>query len=221
MKNSLGPLTPFHPPDLASLRNYNVNRAGQVEVIWQPTYEIQAYPLAGTTSLTFFQNTVGAGGLTLADTNMEAAGQFPRPKEFLITGIQIFYEPGNVVAQNDPAAVQENWNDVSDVMNGAGFLRLFIGSKDYLVDAPLSKFTTQFRLGGVASAAAATTTAATDVGAIVDYAVHTGRYYSITPVKLPSNQNFNVSVNFPTAIPTLTAGRIGVILDGFQYRLSQ
>lgn len=221
MRNSLGPLTPFHPPSLQDLREYNVNRAGQVEVIWQPTYEIQAYPAAGSTQITFFQNTVGAGGLTKADTNMEAAGQFPRPKEFLITGIQVFFEPGNVVAQNLGSAVQENWNDVSDVMNGAGFLNLFIGSKDYLSDAPLSKFTQQFRLGGVANQAAATTTAATDFGPMVDYAVHSGRYYSITPVKLPSNQNFNVSLNFPTAIAVNAAGRIGVILDGFQYRLSQ
>ncbi len=221
MRNSLGPLTPFNPPSLDALTGYDVNRAGQWEVIWQPTYEIQAYPALGAAQITFFQNTVGAGGLTQADTNMEAAGQFPNPKAFLVTGIQIWFEPGNVVAQNDPAAIQENWNDVSDVMNGNAFLRFFVGSKDYLVDAPLSKFTTQFRLDGVANSAAATTTAATDVGAVVDYATHCGRYYSITPVKLPSNQNFNVSLNFPALIPVAAAGRIGVILDGFQYRLSQ
>ncbi len=220
MRNSLGPLTPFNPPSLEAIKAYNVNRAGQVEVIWQPTYEIQAYPAAGAAVITFFQNTVGTGGLTQVDTNMEAAGQFPRPKEFLITGIQVFYEPGNVVAQSEATAgtALENWNDVSDVMMGEAFLRLFIGSKDYLIDAPLAKFTQQFRLGGVANLTGAGSVATTD---FVDYAVHSGRYYSITPVKLPSNQNFNVSLNFPTVIATLTAGRIGVILDGFQYRLSQ
>lgn len=36
----LGPLTPYHPPSLTALQNYNVNRAGQVEVIWQPTSKI-------------------------------------------------------------------------------------------------------------------------------------------------------------------------------------
>ncbi len=222
MRNSLGPLTPFHPPALDALKAYNVNRPGQVEVIWQPTYEIQAYPAAGAAQITFFQNPVGAGGLTLADTNMESAGQFPRPKEFLITGIQVFFEPGNAVAQAslDATVAQENWNDVSDVMNGEAFLNLFVGSKSYLIDAPLSKFTQQFRLGGVANAAYTGTNAAA-IGTAVDYAVHSGRYYSITPVKLPSNQNFNVSLNFPAVIATSVAGRIGVILDGFQYRLSQ
>ena len=221
MRNSLGPLTPFNPPTLQALREYNVNRAGQVEVIWQPTYDYQAYPAAGSTQLTFFQTPIGQSGNTLADTNIEAAGQFPRPKEFLVTGLQVFFEPGNVVAQNLGSAVQENWNDVTDVMLGEGFLDFFIGSKSYLRDAPLAKFTQQFYADGVANQAAATTTAATDFGPMVDYAVHKGRYYSITPVKLPSNQNFNVTLNFPTLIPVNAAGRIGVILDGFQYRLSQ
>lgn len=223
MRNQgLGPLTPYHPPSLQALKAYNVNRPGQVEVIWQPTYDFQVYPAAGSSQITFFQTTVGTAGATLATTNMEAAGQFPRPKEFLVTGIQIFFEPGNAVAVGNAAAAttQENWNDVSDVMNGAAFLRFFIGSKDYLIDTPLSKFTQQFRLGGVADNAA-TGTNATPVVWFIDYAVHSGKYYSITPTKLPSNQNFNVSLNFPTVIAVSVAAQIGVILDGFQYRLSQ
>lgn len=221
MRNQgLGPLTPYHPPSLMALKNYNVNRPGQVEVIWQPTYDFQVYPAAGTTQLTFFQTTVGTAGATLATTNMEAAGQFPRPKEFLVTGIQIFFEPGGVVAQAGIAdgVAQENWNDVSDVMNGAGFLRFFIGSKDYLIDTPLSKFTQQFRLGGVANITGNGSVATTT---FIDYAVHSGKYYSITPTKLPSNQNFNVSLNFPAVIAVAVDGNIGVLLDGFQYRLSQ
>jgi len=216
----LGPLTAYHPPSLQALQAYNVNRAGQVEVIWQPTYDFQVYPAAGITQLTFFQTTVGTAGATLATTNMEAAGQFPRPKEFLVTGIQVFFEPGGAVEKAGIAdgVAQENWKDVSDVMNGAGFLRFFIGSKDYLVDAPLSKFTQQFRLGGVANITGNGSVATTT---FIDYAVHSGKYYAITPNKLPSNQNFNVSLNFPVVIPTAVDGNIGVILDGFQYRLSQ
>ena len=220
MSRGLGPLTPYHPPTLQALKTYNVNRPGQVEVIWQPTYDFQVYPAAGVTQLTFFQTTVGTAGSTLATTNMEASGQFPRPKQFLVTGIQVFFEPGGAVAQAGIAdgVAQENWNDVSDVMNGAGFMRFFIGSKDYLVDSPLSKFTQQFRLGGVANITGNGSVATTT---FIDYAVHSGKYYSITPTKLPSNQNFNVSLNFPAVIAVAVDGNIGVLLDGFQYRLSQ
>lgn len=219
--NNLGPLTPYHPPSLGALTGYNVNREGQNEVIWQPAYDYQTYAAAGATQFTFFQSSVGTGGTTLADTNIRQAGTFPAPQEFLITGIQVLFVPGNVVAQNDGSAVQENWNDVSDVMFGNAFLELFIGSKPYLQDGPLAKFTQQFRLGGVANQAAATTTAATDFGPIVDYAVHSGKYYSITPVKLPTTQNFNVTLNFPTAVAIAVDATVGVILDGFLYRLSQ
>jgi len=219
--SNLGPLTPYHPPSLAAISQYSVNREGQNEVIWQPTYDYQAYGTGGATQFTFFQRSVGAGGTTFADTNMRQAGTFPAPQEFLCTGIQVMFLPGNVVAQNDNQAVQENWNDVNDVMFGNAWLQLFIGSKPYLDDGPLAKFTQQFRLGGVANSSAATTVAATDAGQVVDYAVHSGKYYSITPVRLPTTQNFNVTLNFPTAVPIATAGRIGVILDGFLYRLSQ
>lgn len=220
--NRLGSVAPYNPPSLANLQAYNVNRAGQAEVIWQPTYDYQTYPAAGTTKLTFFQTTVGASGSTEADTNIEAAGQFPSPKAFLVTGLQVFFDAGNAVQQQaaDLTTPPENWNDTTDVLLGSAFLKFFIGSKDYLVDAPLAKFTQQFCVGGVSEIAQATGNAL-DTTTFTDYAVSRGKYYAITPVKLPSNQNFNVSLNFPTAIAVNVDARIGVILDGFQYRLSQ
>lgn len=218
----LGPLTPYHPPSLGAVAQYNVNREGQNEVIWQPQYDFQVYAAAGVAQQVFFQTTVGQAGSSLADTSIRQPGTLPAPQEFLITGIQVLFVPGNVVAQNDGSAIQENWNDVSDVMFGNAYLELFIGSKPYLQDAPLAKFTQQFRLGGVANQAAATTTAATDFGPMIDYAVHSGKYYAITPVKLPTTQNFDVKHVYPQgAIAVAVDARVGVILDGFLYRLSQ
>jgi hypothetical protein len=217
----LGPLTPYHPPDIGSLQNYNVNRAGQPEVIWQPTYDYQAYPMAGATQFTFFKTPVGQGGTTYGDTNMSLAGSFPRPQEFLVTGIQVYFKPGNAVGRTAvvAATVPENVNDVNDILFGESFLKLFIGSKDYLIDGPLGKFPQAF---GIHSSGWGFGTTTADMnGKWVDYAKHAGRYYSITPVKIPANQNFNVSLNFPTAIAASVAGTIGVILDGFLYRLSQ
>jgi len=130
---SLGGTTPNRPPSIAALKNYNVNRAGQVEVIWQPTYERQDYLVGGATQLTFFQNTVGAVAGGLSNTNMRAAGQFPRPQEFLITGIQVTFDVGAAVGQA-AAATAVNWQDAFDVMN-SGNLELFIGSKSYLNDS--------------------------------------------------------------------------------------
>lgn len=220
---NLGPLTPYHPPPLGALRNYAVNREGQNEVVWQPIYHYQDYAAAGTTQLTFFQDTVGTAGTTLADTNIRQAGTLPAPQEFLLTGIQVMFLAQNAISSADAAVgtTQDNWVDTFDVMFGDGWLELFIGSKPYLQDGPLAKFTQQFRLGGIANIARGTGGAGADTVNFVDYAVHSGRYYSITPVKLPTTQNFAVTINFPTVITVVTQARIGVILDGFLYRLSQ
>lgn len=221
---SLGPLTPYNPPQMEALRRYNVNRAGQFEVIWQPQYDFQTYATAGATQFTFFQTTIGAGGTTLADTSIRSAGQFPRPQEFLITGIQVYFRPGEepeTVGLADDAQ-QDFVNDVFAVLFGNAWLELFIGSKPYLQDGPLAKFTQQFKLMGD-SAISDSTTAGAAQKSVISYATHCGRYYSITPVKLPANQNFNVNINFPAAVATPSGNdaRIGVILDGFLYRLSQ
>lgn len=207
----LGPMTPARPPNIQALKAYNVNRAGNVEVIWQPTYEYQTYPAAGTNQLTFFQNTVGSVAGGLSTTNVRAAGQFPRPQEFLITGIQVVFEVGAAV--NGAAASPTNVQDAFDVLN-SGNLELFIGAKSYLNDAPLGVFPQQFGLQIEADQGG---------GAFgTNYARPNGRYYQITPVKIPANQNFNVTLNWPEGVvTTTTAATIGVRMDGFLYRLSQ
>lgn len=219
----LGPLTPAQPPSMDDLQNYNVNRAGQPEVIWQPQYHYQAYPMAGSTQLTFFQTPIGQSSLTFADTSMVSAGMLPRPQEFLVTGIQVFFRPGGAIGQAAvaPATVQQNWNDVNAALyNPVSWLELFIGSKAYLDDGPLSKFTQQWGLVGASGMSGSSTLVASG-DRFTDYARHAGRYYSITPVKIPANQNFRVTLNYPTAAAVAVAGKIGVILDGFLYRLSQ
>lgn len=222
--SSLGPLTPYNPPNMDALKRYNVNRAGQFEVIWQPQYDYQDYATAGATQFTFFQTTIGGGGTTLADTSMRAAGQFPRPQEFLVTGIQVLFVPGvePELAGLADDAQGDYLNDVFAVLFGDAWLDLFIGSKTYLQDGPLAKFTQQFKLMGD-SALSDSSTAGASQKSVINYGTHCGKYYSITPVKVPANQNFNVTLNFPAAIPTPSGqdARIGVILDGFLYRLSQ
>jgi hypothetical protein len=205
-----------------ALQAYTVNRAGQPEVIWQPQYHYATYPMAGISQLVFFQQPQGQGGFTKADTSMVAAGQFPRPQEFLVTGIQFYMKPAGAVSQSAlaPTVNQNNWLDVSKVMGANAWLELFIGSKPYLDDGPLMKFVQVFGLGGFSSSSGSTTPVASG-DRFVDYAKSAGRYYSITPVKLPANQNFAVTINFPTLVPISAAAVVGIVLDGFLYRLSQ
>lgn len=209
--NQLGGTTPNRPPSIAALKKYNVNRVGQFEVIWQPLYNYQDYLVGGHNILTFFVNPVGVAAGQSSTTNMLAAGQLPRPQEFLVTGAEVTWENGAVIAQ-PASAVQSNWQDAKDVLNSGNF-DFFVGSKSYLRDAPLGVFPQSYGLGG-----------AGQQGALVglDYARGIGRPYQITPVKLTANQNFNVTLNWPEGVvPVVTQSVIGVRLNGFLYRLSQ
>ena len=208
-------------PPLSDLGKYAVNRPGQDEGIWQPLYDYQTYAAAGQTSLNFFQIPQGQSSKTLADTNMEAAGALPVPKRFLIQGIEIVFfsgvTPGTFGAQAAAAYI----NDQNAIYK-SGHVQLFIGSKPYLDEAPIGVFPPSWGLGGFA-ALADTTTAGANQQSMIQYARGVGRVYEIPPMLLPSQQNFKVSINWPTAVatPSTVAGRIGVRLLGVMYRNSQ
>jgi hypothetical protein len=209
------------PPSSAQLKKYGVNVPDSVVAISQPLYHYQVYAAAGQTQLTFFQNPVGQNGLTFADTNVEAAGSMPSPKRMLVTGIQVQFFPGSLPGTFGAGAVANNWNDMNAVYQ-SGWLDFFVGSASWLKDAPIGKFPPDYRLAGTAAMSDSTTAAAAQAN-MVDYAAMAGRPYDITPIELSSNQNFNVTLNWPAVVatPSTVAGRIGVTLMGFQYRLSQ
>src|SRR5271168_1617774 len=114
------------PIPLASLAQYNPNRADQIEGIWQPFYHNQQYLAAGQSSLQFF-NVAFSGNYTV--TNMPAAAFFPAPTAFLITALMLNFIPCNVVgvAAAAPVAAQvANWNDTVAIANG-GYVEFVIG----------------------------------------------------------------------------------------------
>ena len=204
-------------PSLKSLRDANVSRPDNIEGIWNPLYDYQTYALAGTTQqYSFFQVQLGQSSKTYADTNMEAGGSLPAGKSFLVEGIQVVMLPSIAVSAQGAQAVDTFLNDVK-TLGQAGYLKFFIGSKDYLIDAPIGKFTQQFGLAGFA-AAADVTTAGAALQHRAAYAAWRGQYYSITPIRLRANANFSVTLNFPTTTAISTDMRIGVILDGHMYR---
>lgn len=211
-------------PSFKGVQKYRVNRPGEAEVIRQSLYDFQTYAAAGQTSLTFFQVPVGQSSKTIADTNMEMAGALPRPKYFLIEGIEVHFYPGpNPGAFGaEPGGAVFNVNDVYAVSK-SGSLNLFIGSKTYLEEAPLGRFPPSNKLD-IGAAVADQSTIAASLHTKIDYASFGGRPYNLMPpVLLEPNQNFKVTLSWPSvvALPTTVAGRIGIVLNGIMYRLSQ
>ena len=211
---------PMSVPDLQSLEQYNVNRAGQIEGVRQSLYDFQTYPLAGSTQLTFFQSPIGQNGKTKADTNMTVAGSLPAPQRFLVQSIECHFFPGNAVSKTGGAVLASNLADCYAVAN-SGWLDFFIGSKSYLTEAPIGRFPPANGLAGV-EALADTTTAAASRLSITDYARFGGEPYKLSPpILLVPTQNFNVTLNWPTAVPITANARVGIVMKGILYRNSQ
>lgn len=216
---------PKEPLSLQQLREYAVNRPDEYEITRQSLYDTQTYDGdAGQTVLTFFQDPIGASGKTKVSTNMESAGQLPAPKYFLIESIEILFFPGenpvsSLAVPTPPAAASFFANDVYTFSKN-GYLDLFIGSKSYLTESPMGRFPGKTRLD-VDFGFATGDTSNVQSG---DYAALCGRPYFIDPqITLIPNQNFNITLNWPTAeaLPSTNDATVKVILDGLLYRLSQ
>lgn len=211
------------PMNTSVFEKFAVNRPGQIEATRQPLYDYQEYAAAGQTQLTFFQTPAGQGGKTRADTNMETAGALPNPKRHLIEGISIQFFPGAAVLPGQgpiAAAIDAFTNDVYEVFSGAAWVELFIGSKSYL-QVPINAIPATTGLVGWSSQSDATTAAAA-LFTRTAYARAGGLPFKVSPeLLLEPTQNFNVTINWPTAVGISAAGRIGVHLHGISYRNSQ
>ncbi len=210
-------------PSLADLQSFDVNRRGEYEGIRQTLYDSATYANAGQTQLLFFQTPRGQSGKTAADTNVESAGQLPQPKNFLVESIEIYLYPGvNPVTFGGTVEASNFSNDMYTVAK-SGALNFFIGSKTYLEEAPLNRFPPKTALCADYAVHYSQTAAADGVFSS-DYACWKGRpYFLDPPVLLVPNQNFNVSLNWPTAValPSGVDAKIFVVLDGILYRQSQ
>ena len=180
------------PPSLQARQKFNVNRKGQYETIWFPLYDYASYPTAGVSSLTFFQTPIGQGGKTEADTNMVSGGSLPTPQSFIVTGVQCVFLPGVSPGNFGAPAGNTPFNFINDMyaLFESGYGKIFIGSKDYLVTAPIGQWSTQFRLGGFGAAADASTPAA-NLNTQIGYASFAGPEFKVTEMNIPANQNFN------------------------------
>jgi hypothetical protein len=207
-------------PSLDELQKYSVNRAGQVEGIRSALYDFQTYAMAGQTELNFFQVPVGQSGKTLADTNMQTAGSLPNPQNFLVTNLQVYFFPAGAVSKFGAESAANNANDVYNVSQ-SGYVEFFIGSKNYIQEGPIGRFPPRTGLIFSTSVADASTAAAS-LQTLNAYANFGGAPYDLTPpILLTPTQNFRVSLKWPTVVPLSANARIGVVMEGVLYRLSQ
>lgn len=208
----------INAPSFEELNAYDVNVVGKYEVNRQCLYDTVIYKGdTGQSSLTFFQNPIGQAGKTAQDTNMTSAGSLPSPINYLIESVELIFIPSSS-ALSDGVFDTDYFNDVMSFKNN-GSLRLSIGDKSQLLEAPLGVFPPKASLE-VSSALAE----GGDGSVSFAWADLTGRpYYIDVPLLLRPTQNFDVKLEWkqPLALPSGLDGRIICKLDGLRYRLAQ
>lgn len=218
----------------ADLSEYDVNREGW-EAVRQTLYDSASYVAAGQSTMAFFQTQqgqgsaiLGSGGKTTSDTNMQLGGQLPAMQKFLVESIELQFWPTTPSVTKDlPAATGAIANDLRNLVNDAyifaraGTLTFFVGSKNYLQEAPLGKFPAKIHFDVNAAVEGGTG----DVtGQAIAFAKVTGRPYHIAPysVLLISSQQFGVNLTWPEGAQTITnPAKVVCVLDGVLYRRSQ
>lgn len=202
--------------------NYSVTLPGQKEQIDYTLYDFQTYATAGYTGLTFFALPVGQSSKTLADTNMQLAGQLSAGNDFLLQSIHVHFYPGSAIENFDANAAQKkrNADDVYALMK-SGYLTLNIQNKVYLQSGPIGMFPPA---NGMSASLALASNSATTGFEMGDYATMGGQPFVLqNPLKLSATQYFNVQLNWPTAVATPSGvdGRIGIVLRGILQRNAQ
>jgi hypothetical protein len=191
-----------------------------LDVIVEPRYDTNFIPAASTQQILFFTQPVGQGvsvwatasSKTLADTNMDLAGQLAAGFNFIVLAFRLLPSFNMTIA------------DATLALNGAVFI-FTISAKDYLrvpartIPAGMGQF-----IGG----AGATTTAGHGLPTLRNA-------FSIAkqPLELAQTQNFSAKLAWPgggQAVTTsmaggTTAGAVGLpitcLLDGYLKRLPQ
>ncbi len=203
----------------AALQQFGVNVQEGAEAIYQPLYDIQAYPTAGFISKTFFAEPIGQSSKTISDTNMQSAGQLPQPQMFLVQTLEVILAHGSPLI-DVAAATGTAANEMKAILE-SGAITFTIGSKPYLTQAPLMAMPFANQLD---TEMAISVTTASDVGE-ASYVTAKGPVFNMArhgiPLLIPSNQNFDVKMAFESVKVMAVAGRVGIRLGGVLYRSRQ
>ncbi len=197
-----------------AIRHSNPLVSGVEENIDQPFYD--SFSLAAGAAfarITLFQQQIGNGGKTLAQTNMTAQGQLPFPQRLELHSIVVVF-------------VGTTYTDVENIMTNVSFT-LTVNTKPYLQVPPLFL---PAGCGPMINAVSQVGTAPT--GAQVAYSVTNGvpdprAVFALScPFVIESGESFNVTLNpetpFNLQANTTNPPGLGttmyVKLDGVLYR---
>jgi hypothetical protein len=202
------------------------------EAIDQPIYSIQSYPAAGQVQFNFFNTAVGASANTFGDTNLPVANQLNAGQRYLVRSISVFFmagiAPQKYTAGANPQtqlATESYINDVQAALEQAAYLEVDLGVKPYIQTGPLTYYPAGFGLYIPSAMVQGFQAVAADAMAISGHAINgmptKGALHQLSvPLVIPPLYQFTAKIVYPAAkaLPSGTAGRIGVVFNGLLIR---
>lgn len=200
------------------LRMQNPTYPGGQEVITQPVYDSVTFAAAAAMAkTTLFQTPIGQNGKTLAQTNMQLAGQLPSPQRITVRSIQL-----GISMNTAPV-------DVNNILENVSLT--FIVGKKPMLEVPCHYLTAG--CGGMVNAAAQVGTA--PAGSAPLFSTSNGvpdqnnRFWLSVPFTIEQGETFQVvlvpetAFNFAAgaANPAGVGATIRVAFSGELYRAIQ
>jgi len=182
----------------------------------QPRYDTENIPSAGTANtLNFFQRPIGQAfanapvgtGKTLADTNMQQAGQLGTPTEFDVWGFNV--RTNVTITQADHQIAMDQGVFTFNFGQGRPWLQTQLRDIPAGVDSHGSMAVDG---AGALDVRQIITNGMPSIKELYSFAV--GR----KPVRIRSNETFGVTLNWPNAAPNPTVFvRLTVLIRGIEY----
>ena len=201
------PTSFYGTPAWRSVESVGLKAIG--EVIRWDMYHYRAYPAAGSTELTFFNQDEGAAANGRADTNLRTAGSFPGGEMMIVASMAVRGIPAQGDVTGTPTALEEWYN----VYLTNAWAEFEVAGKNYGVWAPLTMLPEGGGLMGVS-------------GGLLTFSYfqnghpsHASLFQINPPIGIPPTIAFGGALKWRALQTVTAAGRIGMIGGGWKLRL--
>jgi hypothetical protein len=207
----------------SDFQQFAAELTGPVEIIRWTWYSFVAYAAGGQVQLLFFTQNFGQAANGYLDTNLQVGGQMSGGEAMVVRNVRVVPIPAQADAAPQTGLAANAIRDWYNVLN-LGWLELGVSDKIYVRGAPLTLFPAGQGFGTFHTNSALTGAAfsGTNVSLVQNGDPSNRALWELDPAMyVPATRTVNCALNWRVAQPVTTAGRIGVMLDGWRVRVVQ
>lgn len=177
-------------------------------------YSYKAYPTTGQTKLTFFDQNVGSAVNNEGDTNMQQASMLSGQEMFVVLNVRMSALPAQADYDTAAAGTPVAFGQWNEVMFRNCWINFTIGRKKYIdTIGPIGLFSPGFGTGTVIAGNPTVTrnVAWPNFGSPDTKAL----WLQDPPITIVAGENIQADANWKNLLTVTTAGKLGMLLDGY------